>query len=110
MRLQPIPKSLLPDSISVRVPKESEYRGQFEEPVTIENVRFDSAASLARSNYVFSEGSTGLIFIDSLNSAGAFEIPAGSRIELNGQDHIVVGTNIYCDYFGRVHHWEVEVA
>lgn len=110
MRLAAIPKSLLPDSIKVSVPADSDYRGKFEEPKLISNVRFDSVASLEGGRYIFAEGSAGLIFIDATNSYGAFEIPVGSRISLGMQNYIVVKTTPYAGYFGRVHHWEVEVA
>lgn len=110
MRLKPIPKSLMPDTIVVRVPKDGEYRGKFEMPVGIENVRFDSTESLNPNQYAFSEGSRGLIFIDAVNSVGAFEIPAGARITLGDEDYLVVKTTSYAGFYGRMHHWEVEVA
>lgn len=110
MRLAAIPKSLLPSTIEVRVPADGEYGGCYEEPVTIDHIRFDAAATIKPDQYTFSPGSKGLIFIDALNSEGAFELPVGTLVTIYGEELSVVTVNTYCGYNGQVHHWEVEVA
>lgn len=109
MRLAAIPKSALPSEMEVRVPVEGEYGGCYGEPVRVSNVRFDSAASIKPEAYTFAEGSKGLVFVDALNSRGAFQVPEGSLLAVDGEELSAVKVTPYCGYNGRVHHWEIEV-
>lgn len=111
--LRPIPKKLLPDTATVRVcnPDQDAYdgRGSFSDPVTIKGVRWEAREMVKASQHVFTDGSTGLMFVDRINSAGAFEIPAGSLVTVNGQEKFVVQTFPVKEMNGVVHHWEVEL-
>lgn len=107
--IPPIPLYLLPSSCTVRVPKDGEYGGEYEEPVEIKNVRFDAASKLLRRNYVFTDGTQGLVFIDVVMSEGAFDIPEGSLMSIDGKPEMaVVKVEPYAPY-GELHHWELEV-
>ena len=109
--LTPIPKSVMPSSVAVRVPVEGDYGGEYGEPQTITGVRFESAASLVRSDHVLSDGAKGLLFIDAVNSLGAFEVPVGSLLSIDGQEYAAAGkVDRYECFNGTVHHWEIEVV
>lgn len=109
--LAPIPASLLTSTVAVKTPKESDFGGEFNEPATIERVRFDETSDLVRNGYVMSDGAKGLLFIDAACSLGAFEIPVGSLVSIDGQDYCMAGkVSPYCGFGGFVHHWEVEVV
>ena len=109
--LRPIPKSLMPSTAAVRVPMDGEGGGEnAEEPQMIERVRYESASAAKRSSYVFADGSTGVVYIDAANSIGAFEVPVGSLVSIDGAPEVcVVKCAPFADYAGHVHHWEVEV-
>lgn len=108
---QPIPTSLMPSSAAVRVPVDGKDGGEHEQEARlIEHVRYESASAAKRSSYVFADGSTGLVYIDAANSIGAFEVPVGSLVSIDGAPEVcVVKCAPFESYAGRVHHWEVEV-
>lgn len=113
----PIPFRLLPSTMEVRVPADGDFGGEFAEPVMIGNVRFASVEEVTprlmgggRTGYVFSDGSKGLVYVDALNSAGAFEVPEGSLVSVDGGSKMSVVKNTRLeDFDGHVHHWEIEV-
>ena len=49
------------------------------------------------------------MFVDAVNSIGAFDVPAGSRVAVSGRSMMVAESHACCDLFGRVHHWELKV-
>ncbi len=108
-----IPKRYLPHTVQVRVPKKVEdgFGGQYEEPVTIEHVRVEPIWTLRATQYQLQDGARGILYIDAVNSEGAFEIPAKSLVTLEGEPspanvlacHPIIGVD-------RVHHWEVELS
>lgn len=105
-----VPPYLLPDSVTVRVPVEGERGGCFADPVGIERVRYIDRCEVRRGAYVFEEGSYGLVIIDALNSRGAFAVPVGSLISINGaEESAVVRCVPHKTRRARIHHWEVEV-
>ena len=109
--MTPIPLSLLPDDMDVRVPVDGGYGGEVEaEEATVEHVRFSDSASMARNGYVFSDGSKGLVYVDAVNSVGAFDVPVGSLVKIGGNEMTVVKSVPCPGFFGVVHHWELEVA
>lgn len=110
--MRPIPPSLLPDSMDVRVPLDSDLGGEFsEETARIEGVRFEDSAAMARRPYVLTDGSRGLVYVDAANSAGAFEVPVGSLVSVSGGGWMTAVKVVACrGFFGAVHHWEIEVA
>lgn len=106
-----MPKNLLPHTVTVRVPKDTDgYGGQYEEPVTIEHVRVEPLYGTRLTDYQRQSGVSGIVYIDAVNSSPAMEVPAGSLVTLEGEPspsnvfacHPIVGT-------GRVHHWELEL-
>lgn len=111
--LRPIPKSVLHDTALVRVsiPDTDAYdgRGSFGAPVEIKNVRFQSREEMRASQYVFADGSIGLLFVDRVNSIGAFEIKPGDLVTLRGEERTAVKTTPLYGEFGVIHHWEVEL-
>lgn len=109
--IHPIPRNLLPDTMAVRVPVEGEYGGEYSKVLRlVANVRFDSADALKRADYVLEDGSAGLVFVDRVNSSGAFPVPVGSLVTIRGQELSAVKVTPYETYRGIVHHWEIEVA
>lgn len=109
--IHPIPRNLLPETMTVRVPADGEYGGTYgADETTIYNVRFDRAAELKRTQYVLEDGSKGIVFIDRVNSSGAFAVPVGSLVTIGGEELSAVKVNEYKSYNGIVHHWEIEVA
>lgn len=110
MILPQVPPYLLPDDMEVRVPVEGERGGCFAEPVPIRHVRFIDQAEVRRGAYVFEEGSRGLVVVDARNSEGAFAVPAGSLLSINGAPEVAVIKAVpHRTYRDAVHHWELEV-
>ena len=108
--MRQIPKRLLPDKAVVRVPDDDALSGgQYGDEVEIENVRYDKSASIRRTDYQLQDGTTGIVYIDAVNSAGAFEIPAGSVLKIGDLEVYVNITRTFEDFAGHVHHWELEV-
>lgn len=107
-----IPKRYLPHTVQVQVPKDSDgFGGQYEEPQTIAHVRVEPLWTLRATQYQLQDGAHGILFVDAVNSEGAFEIPAGSLVTLEGEPspanvlacHPFIGAD-------EVHHWEVELS
>ena len=75
----PIPKRLLPSRAEVRVPEEEDGRQGFSDKRLLLGVRYEQRASVRATDYQLQDATTGLLFIDAVNTAGAMELPAGSR-------------------------------
>lgn len=116
--LAPIPASMLPSSMAVTQVGFGEYGEEETDLGTISNVRFDRADSFtlassggAPSGYVFKDGSKGLVYVDAANSGGAFEVPEGALVRIDGGDAMrVVAVNVRASLDGSAHHYEIEVA
>lgn len=107
--LAPIPLELLPDSITVAKPDTTaSYGGKFLDPVEIAHVRYERAEALNPDTIKLADGASGRIWVDAANSAGAFRIPAGSKVVLGGETLHVVSCAEFRP-FGPVHHWELDV-
>lgn len=104
--IRPIPRSALPDTMTVRAPLPD---GTFEEPQIIANVRFERTQKVSGDDHRGSDAGQGTVFVDAVNSIGAFDVPAGSRIAVSGHSMMVAESHACCDLFGRVHHWELKV-
>lgn len=62
------------------------------------------------TDYQLQDGTSGLLFVDAVNTAGAVELPAGSLVSVDGGPECCVSSCTRCvDERGRVHHWEVEL-
>ena len=105
--MRPIPKKLLPDTCTVRTPDETaDYRGEFNDPVTVVGVRWQPAESLTLSDVAITEGAAGRVWIDAENSTGGFLAPVGSLVSIHGDERQVVMSAAYETVNGHVHHWE----
>ncbi len=105
----PIPRRLMRSTATVRVPKsDSPYGGVFEEPVTIEHVAFEASDSIRRTDYQLEAPLRGILYIDPITSVGAFAIPAGSLVSVDGE--VSEATVHDCQptpSLKNLHHWEV---
>ena len=104
--LRPIPLRLLAEDAVVRVP---DGTGGYAEGVTVSHVRFVQTQSVASDEHRSADAGAGKVYIDALNSGGAFEVPAGSRIDIGGHSYLVAERKRCEDFNGRVHHWELVV-
>lgn len=103
-----IPKRALPSTCMVRVPKDG--GGEYDEPVAIKHVRFEPKDAIRATDYQLRDTVTGVLIIDSANSDGAFGIPAGSLVSIDGgPESCVSGCTEYSTWSG-VHHWEIELS
>lgn len=108
----PIPLCMLTSKIAVRVPEDgaSGYR-ELADPVNIGRVRYEMVAGIRKTDYQLQDGTTGLLFVDAVNSTGAFELPAGALVRVDGAEAecCVSACHRFEGMGGRVHHWEVEL-
>ena len=104
--LRPIPLRLLPDRMLVRT---TDGRGGYNEPVPVCHVRFDRAEGVVAEEHRDADAGHGVVFVDYVNSVGAFEVPAGSRVEIDGQSLYVTEVKRFRTVYGRIHHWELSV-
>lgn len=85
--------------------------GGFEPAVIVRHVRFERTESAVDDAHRTADGGAGCVFVDAKNSAGAFEVPAGSRVLVGaGPSVFVKACHRRCVIRGRVHHWELEVG
>lgn len=103
---RPIPRTALPDVMTVRVPLAD---GNYGEPRMICNVRFDRTQRTSEDEHRSADAGRGTVFVDAVNSIGAFEVAAGSRVTLGGHSMMVGEVRTCADLLGRVHHWELKV-
>lgn len=104
--LRPIPARLLPDVMSVRVPAGD---GSPAEPVTVSRVRFQRVQSVLDDAHRSVDAGAGTVYVDAVNSGGAFEVPAGSRVTIGEHTFLVAACRRCEDFNGRIHHWELDV-
>lgn len=107
-----IPKRLLSQSVTVRLPVAGGYGGECADPVYIEHVRFEAAAATSQTAYQLQAPIRGTLFIDAVNSSPAMELPAGTMVLLDGEtaECTVRECQTLLDGRGRVHHWEATLA
>ena len=104
--LRPIPVRLLAEDAVVRVP---DGAGGFGEGVEILHVRFARTQSVVDDGHRSVDAGAGKVYVDALNSVGAFEVPAGSRIDIGEHSYYVTECRRCEDFNGHVHHWELTV-
>lgn len=105
-----IPKSLLPDTAEVHAPDpDALYDGVFLPPHTIGHVRFERVEALNPTQYSLADGAKGRIWVDAVNSDGAFEIIKGSKVVVDGETMQALSVATY-KTGAKVHHWEVDVG
>lgn len=105
----PIPRTLLPDTATVflRDP-DSDYEGSYLEPTEMRFVRFERAEQLSGQGYKLTDGATGRVWVDKVNTIGAMDVPAGSKLVICDETLKVAKCMTYRD-MGRIHHWELDV-
>lgn len=105
MGLRPIPRKLLRASMEVAVP---DAEGGYEEPVAVAPVRFEQTHEVVSDTHR-ADAVTGKVYVDAVMSEGAFEIPAGSRVTIDGASLLVASVRRFEGPHDHVHHWELEV-
>ena len=82
-----VPRSARPSTMSVKVPREGGYGGEFEQPVEVRRVRFEPVSAWLVREYALGDGAQGLVIADGADSPGMFlmrrscgnwPIPSGS--------------------------------
>lgn len=105
-----IPKKILNDTAIVEEPDTSgRYGDRFLQPRTIGRVYFEPKVSSVSRTWAEDKSVSGVLFIDAVNSVGAFAPKLRSRITVGE----FTGTVAYIQEFkpyGRVHHWEVALG
>lgn len=104
--LRAIPKRLLDATMTVRVP---DGAGGFAEGVEVSRVRFQRVQKASDDVHRTTDAGGGIVFVDAVNSVGAFEVPVGSRIGIGGVSLFVAESRRCVGANGRVHHWELMV-
>lgn len=107
-----IPKNLLPHTVEVKLPKDTDgFGGQHEEPVTIEHVRVEPVFGTRATDYQKQNGVTGVLIIDAVNSVPAMELPAGTLVTFPGEasPSNVFQTTAFYAFGDKPHHWESEL-
>lgn len=109
--MRPIPKRLLPFSCEVRVPKDGGLMGgEYEEPVTLAHVAVEPVDRVRPTAYQLQDATNAVMYVDAVNTEGAFHVPSGSLVTLEGETSpsSVSSCHEFAPY-GRVHHWELEL-
>ena len=105
--LRPIPRRLLPDDMLVRP---ANGQGGYGAARMVRHVRLELVDAVSDEPHRESSCS-GRVFVDAVNSQGAFEVPAGSRVVVGSLPGIrVLSCRRCCVVRGQVHHWELEVG
>ena len=112
MRAPPIPKIMLPHTIIYRAYNGSDDFGNpaYDNPVTIERVRFDETTVFSRDGTQTKIVANGVIFIDAVNSTPFLNFEEQSLVIFNGRE-LVVQKVIPCyqPFSADIHHYELEV-
>lgn len=105
--LRPIPRRLLPDDMLVRP---ADGQGGYGAARMVRHVRLELVDAVSDEPHRESS-CTGRVFVDAVNSQGAFEVPAGSRVVMGSLPGMrVLSCRKCCVVRGQVHHWELEVG
>ena len=105
---RPIPIRFLPYEAIVRCPDDE--HGGYGGPIHLRHVGFELEQRAAGDAHRSADAGAGTVYIDYLNTDGAFEVPVGSRIEIQGRSLSVRLMRRVLYPTGYVHHWELEVA
>ena len=101
--LRPIPMRLLPDDMLVWP---SDGRGGFLQTRMIRHVRLEWSQAVCGDAHCSADAGRGVVCVDSVNSQGAFEVPAGSRVIVGSSPSMFVKSCKRCVVIrGEVHHW-----
>lgn len=105
--VRPIPPWLLGDFMLVSVP---DGHGGFCDAAEVAPVRFERSQAVSGDAHRSADVGAGTVYVDAVNSRNAFEVPAGSRVEVGGVSYYVREVRRRCGFGGAVHHWELEVS
>lgn len=105
--LRPIPRRLLPDDAEVQLER---FDGEYGEPIRLSGVRFERAQSSCDDAHRSADAGAGTLFVDAVNTSGAFEVPVGSRVDVRGRSYYVSRCECLEGFWGRAHHWELELS
>ena len=75
----------------------------------IRGVRME-AVDAVTEGLVHASGVTARVFVDAASSRGVFEVPAGSRVQVERLPRMQVRSCRRCLASRHVHHWELEVG
>lgn len=108
----PIPRRMLPSSCTVREPlDDGGFGGRYGEERAMRFVRFEPSDEVRATEYQLRDGPKGTLFVDARSTEGAFAIPAGSLVSVDGSPPVAATSCAPCpDGMGRVHHWEVALG
>lgn len=85
--------------------------GGFLDARVVRRVRCELVDAVTQDDPVHASGVTARVFVDAANSSGAFEVPAGSRVQVGGLSKMQVRScKRCCGANGRVHHWELGLS
>lgn len=108
---QPIPLCALQHTMTVQEPDtSSSYDGKYLAPATVENVRFEYKESLNPKVYQLAENAKGRIWVDAVNSYGAYAVSRGAKVKVNDEEMKVLTCAPYETFNGHLHHWELDVG
>ena len=103
---------MLPSSCTVRVPlDDGGYGGRYGEPREMRRVRLELSDGTRPTEYQLRDGPRGTLFVDAVSTEGAFAVPAGSLVSVDGSVPVAATSCAELrDGLGRVHHWEVALG
>lgn len=105
-----IPKRILADTVTIEEPDTSGHYGDsFLPPRTIDRAYFEPKVSSVSKTWADDKAVSGVLFIDAVNSIGAFSPAVRSRVSVGSFTGTVVEVKEFRPY-GRVHHWEVALG
>lgn len=105
--MRPIPTRLLPDDALVYP---TDGQGGYGAARLVRHVRLEVTDAVS-DDPAHAGAATGKLFVDAVNSKGAFEIPAGSKVLVNDLPRMWVRScKRCCVVRGQVHHWELELG
>lgn len=102
----PIPKGKLDKTMTVCTPNPD---GTFADPVAIIGVDFQEFQKASKDEHRSAQGG-GWVFVDAVNSKGAFSVPVGSRVTISGRAYTVQESIMIGNLWSRPHHWELKVG
>ena len=102
----PIPKGKLDKTMMVCTPRPD---GAFNEPVAMIGVGFHEFQKASEDDHRSVQGG-GWVFVDAVNTKGAFSVPVGSRVTISGRAYTVLENIMIGNLWSRPHHWELKVG
>lgn len=113
MRVIPLPKTWLIHDIEYEEftgEKDDWGNERFEEPITINNVRFEYSTVFSRDSTQTKILAEGIVFVDAKNSGPLPEMfKEQSKVKFQGKEYVIQKI-VPCYYptKNEIHHWELE--